>query len=116
MLFSKQLKKQLTDDVELKEGEDKCSSCNGTGYLNIEDKSTFCPICHGTGKLTWTEVIVGKKNPLENIMMPLLRTFFPSSLASQVVSVQPMDNPSSVPYYIKSKVKNGRKKRTKIKS
>jgi hypothetical protein len=103
----------------ISDGEHKCIGCDGTGYLNVNDKSSLCPICYGTGKLTWTELIVGKKNPLENIegfknlTLPLLRSVFPKLVASKLVSVQPIEEPI---YYMKSKVKkNDRTKRNKTK-
>lgn len=118
MSFSKTINKQPKEE-KLIEGEHKCTSCDGTGYSNINDKSSLCSTCFGSGKLTWTEKIVGKKNPLENIegfknlTLPLLRSVFPKLVASDIVSVQPMEKPI---YYMKPKVKkNERTKRNKTK-
>jgi len=47
---------------DLKEGEEYCNKCEGTGRLNGPYR--FCDKCHGEGKLDWIEKLVGKKPPL----------------------------------------------------
>jgi hypothetical protein len=56
--------------MELKEGEQICTECNGTGEKSLgswKDKSgrlsvimTSCKKCLGHGKLDWIEEVVGK--------------------------------------------------------
>jgi hypothetical protein len=57
----------------------------------------ICPKCHGNGKLDWIEKICGKpKNPYYNFKLPMLRKTYPKLIASELVSVQPMDKPELV--------------------
>ncbi len=51
---------------KLKEGEEICDSCRGTGKVlssNVASPCNECPKCHGTGKLDWIEKVTGKRKP-----------------------------------------------------
>lgn len=53
--------------MELKPGEVICDECEGATVIehrvvNYRQRLT-CPKCHGTGKLDWVSIIVGKENP-----------------------------------------------------
>jgi hypothetical protein len=91
---------------DLEEGEVICNKCEGGGtwpqlfmdeYNDDSAQYYICPKCHGNGKLDWIEKICGKpKNPYYNFTLPLVRKIYPKLIASELVSVQPMDKPTEV--------------------
>ena len=91
-------------EKDLNEGEVICNKCEGGGswppkFLDITSPSWVrCPKCHGDGKLDWIYNATGKPkiNPYDNIAMPTLRQSYPKLLASELISVQPMDKPETV--------------------
>jgi len=62
--------------MKLKEWEDKCVECNGSGIKDEEDLSLpyycrrVCQTCQGSGKLSWLEKIFGKNSQLEVWLSP----------------------------------------------
>jgi len=57
----------------LNEGEVCCDKCNGSGYIENNQKEcrTFriiCDKCNGDGKLDWIENVLGKQNIKVNII------------------------------------------------
>jgi len=56
------------------EGLINCNECNGTGGLEIESESNIlkiCLKCSGTGKLTWTEILMGRKKHITLFSTPI---------------------------------------------
>jgi len=80
--------------VEKEDGENiyyPCPVCSGT-----EKQFNYCFTCMGTGKLDWVEIIVGKKrNYFSKFTLPLIRTMFPKLVSSNLVNVQPMEEPKT---------------------
>jgi hypothetical protein len=49
--------------LEIKEGEEICSECEGYGtLLPFRKANTVCLKCFGHGKLDWIEKVTGKKD------------------------------------------------------
>ena len=90
---------KLTSE-DLNEGEQLCNKCEGGGtwpqlFLDIDTPAcNICPKCHGYGKLDWISQATGLQRP--SFYIPLIRHMYPKLIASELVSVQPMDKPTEV--------------------
>lgn len=94
---------------DLEEGELICNKCEGGGswprlFLEEEQAQYYrCPKCYGSGIVDWIEQICGKpKNPYYNFKLPLLRKTYPKLIASELVSVQPVDKLTEVKVWQKA--------------
>ncbi len=82
---------------DLEEGEVICNKCEGGGswpgkFLELEQATwSICPKCQGVGKLDWVERVTGKPRNPYLFTLPITRKIYPKLIASELVSVQPMD-------------------------
>lgn len=105
--------------MSFKEKKYKCKNCNGTGRIDVEPEEskhiniTFsdttvwntCPVCWGEGELDWIENIKGKQfDPFRVIAFDLVRSIHPSTIAADLISVKPMDKPTTK-YFVKARFK-----------
>lgn len=79
---------------KLKEGEVICPKCHAAHRVH-------CDKCWGEGKLDWIEAIVGRKRPDHMFVLPKARNVYPALLAKDLVSVQLMEAPSIVKFFVK---------------
>lgn len=89
-----------------------CDKCNGTGegkeFSIIPGINQPCDKCLGTGELDWLEYILGKRNHIESFLnkwTESLRIINAGTIASKLVSVQPMEKSESIVYFKKVKFK-----------
>lgn len=59
-------------------------------------------------------VKITRKNKLNKFTFPVVRKVFPSLIAQQIVSVQPMSLPSGLLFYEEFQYKNKNNKKTKF--
>jgi hypothetical protein len=82
--------------IELLPGEEICPKCKGTGN-NRRDEPEFtfsfiCFKCRGTGKVDWVTRAMGQRElfPFDSLQIPLVRHYYPTLIAKELVGVQPM--------------------------
>jgi len=65
----------------------KCHDCGQ--WLPISELSPHCKTCH--------------PDPYQSFTMPLMRRVFPTTIAKELVSIQPLPKPMAIQYGIKAK-------------
>jgi len=73
--------------------------------LSEQDRAIFEKLAENTRQALLLENFAGQISPWQQLVLPILRVFFPRLVAKEAVTVEPIDKPTVVKYFIKAVVK-----------